>query len=325
MKSKTLSVVIPVYNIADHADHLKAELAKLPAATTQIIVVDDGSSDDTVAALSPLEKSLADFTLIRCPKNAGAGVARNIGFPHATGKYTLFFDGDDDLHVEEIFATVAELDRTKADVSINTYDFFRDGSSSSNTGMNTGDLDIWQRYSAEFRSEPFALEKAKDLLRFTNYPWNKIIRTEHFRKLNIAPFFGETKVNNDILGHWNILLNARTIVLVERNIVTHHVSDARNHISRNFGKGRFELFSALEALHRQLQHNPRLLAEYAHIYWALVRTLVLWAQPKMREDLLADFRYHRRELTSQASLAELSLLEKTGNWRTLHWLAGTIA
>lgn len=324
MPPKTLSVIIPVYNIADHTDHLKAELAKLPADSTQVVVVDDGSTDGTVDALASLKNDLADFTLVPCPKNAGAGVARNIGFPYAKGKYTLFFDGDDDLHIEAILATIADLERTNADVSVNTYDFFREGDNTS-TEMNSGDQELWERFHAKFETEPFVLEDAKELLRFTNYPWNKIVKTDHFQELDISPLFGETKVNNDILGHWNILLNARTIVLVDQKIVTHHVSGARNHISKNFGKGRFELFSALEALHRRLEQDPRALAEYAHIYWTLVRTLVVWAQPKMREDLLAEFRFHRRELTSQASLGELSLLEKTGNSSTLHWLAGTIA
>lgn len=324
MPPKTLSVIVPVYNISEHVDHLKAELAKLPGDDAQIIVVDDGSTDKTVEELAPLEKEMADFKLIKCLDNAGAGVARNVGFPHATGKYTLFFDGDDDLHVDAIYATIALLDRTKADVSINTYDFFREGDNT-NTGMNSVDQMLWDRFFMQFQTEPFALSDAKRILGFTNYPWNKIIRTAHYKHLNISPLFGETKVNNDILGHWNLLLNARMAVLVEQNIVTHHVSGARNHISKNFGKGRLELFSALEALHHQLKKEPRVLAEYGHVYWTFVRTLVVWAQPKMREDLLPEFRYRRRELTSQASLAELSLLEKSGDTSTLHWLAGTIA
>jgi len=320
---KTLSVVIPVYNIADHVDHLKAELSKLPPADAQIIIVDDGSTDGTVEALAHFHREFGDFTLIESPTNAGAGVARNVGFPRATGKYTLFFDGDDDLHVDAILSTIAVLDRSNADVSINTYDFFREGNSV-NTGMNSVDRVLWDRFFDDFNSDPFVLMQAKDLLRFTNYPWNKIVRTEHYQNLGLTPFFGETKVNNDILGHWNILLNARSLVLVEKNIVTHHVSGARNHISRVFGKGRLELFSALDALHRLLKRDPRVLSVYAATYWSLVRTLVVWAQPKMREDLLEEFRFRRRELVSQVSLGELSQIEKTGDTGTLRWIVGTI-
>ncbi|MCB1358281.1 MAG: glycosyltransferase family 2 protein [Maritimibacter sp.] len=324
MSSKTLSVVIPVYNITQHADHLKAELAKLPANDTQIIVVDDGSTDGSVDVLVGLEKEMDNLTLIKSAKNAGAGVARNIGFPHATGKYTLFFDGDDDLHVDAINATIDRLESTKADVSINTYDFFRDGDSS-NVQMNNGDVILWERYFEEFGGQPFSLSRAKPLVQFTNYPWNKIINTEHYRNLDISPLFGETRVNNDILGHWNILLHARKIVLVGEKIVTHHVSDAGNHISKVFGEGRLELFSALDALYDNLRSDPRLLAEFGHLYWGLVRTLVLWAQPRMRDDLDAEFRYRRRQLVSQISLGEMSLLEKTSDRGTLKWVVGSIA
>jgi glycosyltransferase involved in cell wall biosynthesis len=324
VSSKTLSVVIPVFNISQHAEHLKAELAKLSPDDTQIIVVDDGSTDGSADFLADLENEMDHLTVIRCPENGGAGVARNIGFPHATGKFTLFFDGDDDLHVDAINATIERLESTKADVSINTYDFFRDGDSS-NTQMNNGDLVLWDRYIDRFGTRPFPLSRAKPLVQFTNYPWNKIIRTERYRKLAITPLFGETKVNNDILGHWNILLHARKIVLVDEKIVTHHVSDAGNHISKVFGEGRLELFSALDTLYAKLKSDPRLLAEFGHLYWSLVRTLVIWAQPRMQEDLAAEFRYRRRELVSQISLGELSLLEKTGEYATLRWLVGTIA
>lgn len=324
MSSNTLSVVIPVFNISQHAEHLKAELAKLPADDTQIIVVDDGSTDGSVDFLAALENEMENLTVIRCARNGGAGVARNIGFPHANGKFTLFFDGDDDLHVDAINATIDRLESSKADVSINTYDFFRDGDSS-NIQMNTGDLVLWDRYADRFGKQPFSLARAKPLVQFTNYPWNKIIRTDRYRKLGITPLFGETKVNNDILGHWNILLHARKIVLVDEKIVTHHVSDAGNHISKVFGEGRLELFTALDTLYAKLKHDPRLLAEFGHLYWALVRTLVIWAQPRMQEDLAAEFRYRRRELVSQISLGELSLLEKTGEHATLRWIVGTIA
>ena len=106
MSSETLSVVIPVFNISRHADHLRAELSKLPADDTQIIIVDDGSTDGTVDFLADLEQEMQNLTLIRCAENRGAGVARNIGFPHATGKYTLFFDGDDDLNVKAMYRLI---------------------------------------------------------------------------------------------------------------------------------------------------------------------------------------------------------------------------
>ena len=324
MSSETLSVVIPVFNISRHADHLRAELSKLPADDTQIIIVDDGSTDGTVDFLADLEQEMQNLTLIRCAENRGAGVARNIGFPHATGKYTLFFDGDDDLNIKAIDATIDRLDSTQADVSLNTYDYFRDGDST-DVQMNNADLLLWDRYSKRLGTKAFALSQAKSLVEFTNYPWNKIIRTERYRNLGIDPLFGETKVNNDILGHWNILLNAREIVLVDQKIVTHHVSGAGNHISNVFGEGRLELFTALETLYAKLKGDPRLLAEFGHNYWTLVRTVVGWAQSRMREDLDAEFRYRRRELVSQVSLGELALLEKTSEHATLRWIVGTVA
>ena len=45
------------------------------------------------------------------------------------------------------------------------------------------------------------------LLGFSNYPWNKVVRTDHYRHTGLR--YGSTPVHNDILGHWLTLLDAR--------------------------------------------------------------------------------------------------------------------
>lgn len=323
MSSNILSVVVPAHNIADHVDHLAAELAGLDAPDVQFVVVDDGSSDESVAALAGLKHRLGDFVLVEGRENRGAGVARNLGFPHATGKYTLFFDADDHLHPDEIRATIAVMEHTGADVSINSYDFIRDGDSV-NTGMNSVDHMLWNRFSKAFKDGVFTLGRAPHFLRFTNYPWNKLIRTGHYQRLGLDPFYGETKVNNDILGHWNTLLNARKLVLVDEKMVTHHVSGARDHLSNRFGAERLELFTALQGLHELMKQDPLRLHRYAGVYWVFVRTLVVWAQARMDQRYMAEFRFQRRELLSQVSFEELSTLMKSDHRDTIHWLVNAI-
>ena len=67
------------------------------------------------------------------------------------------------------------------------------------------------------------IEDMAGLLTFTNYPWNKLLRTAHYRDRGMR--FGRTRVNNDILGHWHGLLLARAIMLrdaVLRRRFAHH-------------------------------------------------------------------------------------------------------
>ncbi|MCB1358896.1 MAG: glycosyltransferase family 2 protein [Maritimibacter sp.] len=305
MSDKELSVVIPVYNMADHVSHLAGEIAKLADLEAQVIVVDDGSRDGSVAALRELAAGTEAVTLVECGENAGAGVARNIGFPQAVGRYTLFFDGDDTLHVEDIRDTMAVLDRTGADASLNRYEFIREGGRTS-TGMNVIDRRLWKKYFSQIGGAAFLLANAPDLLEFTNYPWNKLVRTAHYQSLGLEPLFGRTRVNNDILGHWNILLYARRLVLVDRTIVTHRVSDARDHLSNRFGAERLELFAALRSVHEILRADPERSAFYAPVYWSLAHRLVTWAQDHVNDSAVsAAFVREAEALVADISFEEL--------------------
>lgn len=322
MSSKTLSVIVPVFNMQDHVGHLAGEISKLAGLDAQVIIVDDGSVDGTVEALRGIDPGALELMLIESGQNAGAGVARDIGFARATGRYTLFFDGDDTLHAEEIRATMNVLEQSGADASINRYEFIRDGQGVS-TGMNVIDRALWKEFFGALGGEPFALADAPRFLEFTNYPWNKVIRTARYQALGLDPFFGKTKVNNDILGHWNTLLNARRLVLVDRTIVTHHISGARDHLSNQFGRERLDLHVALRSVHDILRADPALGEQYAAVYWSLARRLVTWAEDKLRADVAAEFARESRALAGDISFAEL-LQTRTGDAGTYRWIMNRI-
>jgi len=86
------SVVIPVYN---RADPLRAALQSVLMQTVQdfeIIVVDDGSSDDPEAVVREIADSRVVFVR---QENRGGGAARNTGIDRARGRYVAFLDSDD--------------------------------------------------------------------------------------------------------------------------------------------------------------------------------------------------------------------------------------
>jgi glycosyltransferase involved in cell wall biosynthesis len=86
-----ITVVIPAYNAADTiADTIESVIAQTVKAC-QIIVVDDGSTDNTAQIAQQFE----DVTYIR-QQNAGVGSARNAGINAATGNWVAFLDADDE-------------------------------------------------------------------------------------------------------------------------------------------------------------------------------------------------------------------------------------
>ena len=85
-----ISVIIPAYNAARYLDEAIASIRSQAYAPLEIVLVDDGSTDDTaqVAARHP------DLVILHQP-NRGPAAARNRGIAAATGEYIAFLDADD--------------------------------------------------------------------------------------------------------------------------------------------------------------------------------------------------------------------------------------
>ncbi len=97
MNEPMFSVVIPLYNKAAHiADTLRTVLAQRDR-DFEILVVDDGSSDNGPAIVEQLQQSSPQLQLLR-QTNGGVSKARNTGIDHACGQYLCFLDGDDQWH-----------------------------------------------------------------------------------------------------------------------------------------------------------------------------------------------------------------------------------
>ncbi len=75
-----------------------------------MLLADDGSSDGSAEEIERLTAAIPQVTALHKPANLGAGHARNLAWPHARGRYTLFFDADDRLHGEAIAPTLARMD-----------------------------------------------------------------------------------------------------------------------------------------------------------------------------------------------------------------------
>ncbi|MDR3050107.1 MAG: glycosyltransferase [Oscillospiraceae bacterium] len=98
-----ISVVVPAYNAQDTLTACLASLLAQSLDDMEIIVVDDGSTDDTVAILDGLAAAHARIRAFHQP-NGGGSVARNRGLDEARGDYITFVDADDVL--EECLASL---------------------------------------------------------------------------------------------------------------------------------------------------------------------------------------------------------------------------
>ena len=111
LEDSSVSVIIPCYNRAELVgDTLRCLLGQtLPPR--EIIVVDDGSTDDSAEVVRTFGRKVS---LIK-QENRGPGAARNAGLKAATGRYIQFFDSDDLASPNKFEIQVAALESSEAD------------------------------------------------------------------------------------------------------------------------------------------------------------------------------------------------------------------
>ena len=111
-----LSIVIPAYNVEKYlAVCLDSLLAAEGIEGTEIIIVDDGSTDDTLKIVGEYSDNYKNIRLIS-KENGGPSAARNLGLNEASGKYVFFCDSDDEV-VPELFSRVISMtEETDVDV-----------------------------------------------------------------------------------------------------------------------------------------------------------------------------------------------------------------
>jgi glycosyltransferase involved in cell wall biosynthesis len=92
----SVTVIICTYNRAHLLKRTLKSLARQTVATHhfEIIVVDDGSTDDTVLVCNSMREDLPNLKYISSAKNSGLAHARNLGMNSAKGKHILFTDDD---------------------------------------------------------------------------------------------------------------------------------------------------------------------------------------------------------------------------------------
>jgi len=89
----TVSVIIPVYNVAEIVDRAIRSALDQTVKPLEIIVVDDRSTDDTIAVVKKIDSPLV--RVVSAPSNRGPAAARNLGIAKAKGDWIALLDADD--------------------------------------------------------------------------------------------------------------------------------------------------------------------------------------------------------------------------------------
>lgn len=114
-----LSIISPFYNSSDKCQRLLSTLFQIKDSGVEVILVDDGSSDDTLSLLENFKNNCDIDVTVITQENKGPGGARNTGLKVARGQYIWFVDSDDDIRLE-VLEEIKNLSYEKYDlISLN--------------------------------------------------------------------------------------------------------------------------------------------------------------------------------------------------------------
>lgn len=147
-----LSIIVPVYNVKDYLAKCLDSLVNqdLPQEDYEIIVVNDGSTDNSGEIAEEYSKKYSNILLIN-QENQGLSGARNTGIANARGEYIQFVDSDDYLEPNVFGRLLKQIETDKLDVLRFKYQ---------NVRINVnGEYEVFQPYKqSNFLFDDYSLE-----------------------------------------------------------------------------------------------------------------------------------------------------------------------
>lgn len=203
-----LSVVIPIYNAEKYLEHNLKTLVNQLQLDTELILVNDGSSDNSLSICEQFSKEKTNIIVVT-QENSGVSAARNTGIKHSKGDYITFVDSDD--YVENTYIeNILNLIQNNTDlVFFNSY------------YIVNGEKTIMKPW---LTSVPVSknIEYAIELLLSckSNEPWDKIFKTSIIKDYNIS-FPDKVSLGEDLIFTLDYLKNIDSFSLTDEAIYNH--------------------------------------------------------------------------------------------------------
>lgn len=195
---KKITVVVPVYNISNYLERCIESIIKQTYKKLEIILVDDGSTDNSGLICDKYTKKSKRVKVIH-KKHGGLSDARNTGIDMATGEYITFVDGDDYIASDMIEFLYESLEQNDADISTCLFQSFYD----EETILDIDDNTEYVCLNSE------ALEKMLYQNECTTSAWGKLYKTSLFDDIK----YPKGKICEDLDTAYLLFSKANKVVI----------------------------------------------------------------------------------------------------------------
>ncbi|GEK88421.1 Glycosyltransferase involved in cell wall bisynthesis [Alkalibacterium putridalgicola] len=252
MTKPLVSIIVPTYNVERYIEECIDSLLAQTYPSTEIIVLDDASTDATVYLLKQYTE---EIILIENEKNKGQGARRNQGLQIASGKYIYFMDADDWLEKEALEECVELAEKTSAElVRFNGLAFYQDDQSAVNE--NNYDFSQTLENNKLYTGEEALLKNRKA---FTPSPCLYLVKKDLIDQNNLS--FIEGVLHED--EYFTTVLFSNTERMIYLNKKYYHrryrtastmTEQTKQHKLRSFNSY-IKVFQALEEEYKQSKYS----------------------------------------------------------------------
>lgn len=222
----TLSIIVPVFNVGCLVKRCIESLINQSYTNIEIIIVNDGSTDDSIKFIEPYldNPRIKYFTQI----NKGLGEARNVGIRNASGTLITFVDSDDWVDLDLYGIMINNMEKNEADIAIC-------GVKNEYNNYNSSE----ERYTYSY-SNVLSKYKALSLLSrcerndymISPVVWNKVYKKSLILDNNIK-FIDNSYWEDDIFS-FQVFMDANSISIVPK--VYYHYFQREKSITKHFSK-----------------------------------------------------------------------------------------
>ena len=303
MNEKKISVVVPVYNAEKYLHHCIKSLLEQTYRKIEIILVDDGSKDDSLMICKQYE-GMSDIPVrVIHQENCGSSIARKRGALLATGDYIGFVDADDYVENNMYEHMISKAEECDADIAICGISYLKDDK-------------ITHRYS-KIKSGVYRTERLQELqekacmdgrkssnLVIAPSLWNKIFKKDlvikHLEDIQVRLSMGD-----DWVISYPCLWDAKTIVLLDECYYVYRYNTAGITKSYNFNMWNDirSLFSVSMEINEKYGYKKDI---YLRLYFQYMLLLCIINETRLQEN--SNLFYLRRKLIKElnSSVCEYS-------------------
>ena len=247
MQQPRVSVIMPVYNVAQYLPQCLDSLLEQTMGAFELICVDDGSTDNSPAILKEYAQRDSRLRILR-QQNRGGGAARNLGMDNAQGEYLIFLDSDDFFRSDLLERTLGRAEETGADIVL-----FGAKKYDTKTGRIEG-RGMYLREDLLPEKEVFSRRDApRTLLQLTAAaPWVRLYRRSFVEAAGLR--YQEIANTNDYFFGMCSLALAERIAVVHEALTFYRINNSNSTQGRR-EKNTACIFTAVEGVYEELNRR----------------------------------------------------------------------